>query len=419
VLVTDAGRGSAITVIRSLGRQGWRVIAADSDPRSAGLYSRHANQRLVYPDPVDDPDGFVLAMETAAAQGRFDLIIPMTDNAILPLSEARRRFDGLCQLAIPDEAGVETTTNKAKTLELARELGVPVPQTQLVETVDEALEAAEEFNWPIVLKPQASRVYHSHSAIDPLKVDYANNAEQLKRRMQRYEGRCAILLQQYVVGVGHGVELLMHRGRPIAAFEHRRLREVPTTGGVSSLRESVPLDPAMYRHAVGMLEALHWTGWAMVEFKLSDDGPVLMEINGRAWGSLPLSMHAGVDFPAKLAQLYLEQPPEADATPQLTYRQGVRSRNLQLDLAWIASVLLMPSRRPFLRLPRKRDAMAAILSLFDPRVRLDVASWRDPRPTVALITKTIRYFLRKLFFPVIGSRFILKVFFSGFFFLSH
>jgi len=397
VLVTDAGRGSAVTTIRSLGRQGRRVIAADSDPRSAGLYSRYVHRRLIYPDPIADPEAFVDTMEAAAAEGRFDLIIPMTDDALLPLSAARHRFNGLCRLAIPDEAGVETAGNKTKTLELARELGVPVPKTRLVETVDAALEAAEEFTWPVVLKPQASRVYRRHSAIDSLKVDYANDAAQLKRRMQRYEGRCPILLQQYVAGAGHGVELLMHRGRTIAAFQHRRLREMPLTGGVSSLRESVPLDPVMYGHAVRMLEALDWTGLAMVEFKVGDAGPVLMEINGRAWGSLPLSSHAGVDFPAKLARLYLEETPQDAPAAQLTYRVGVRARNLQLDLAWIASVLLMPNRRPFLRLPRKRDAMVAILSLLDPRVRLDAASWRDPRPTVALIGKAFRYFLGKLF----------------------
>jgi len=36
VLVTDAGRGSAIAIIRSLGRSGLEVIAADADPRSPG-----------------------------------------------------------------------------------------------------------------------------------------------------------------------------------------------------------------------------------------------------------------------------------------------------------------------------------------------------------------------------------------------
>ena len=45
ILVTDTGRGSAISIIRSLGRKGWRVIAADSDPRSLGFQSRYAHEQ--------------------------------------------------------------------------------------------------------------------------------------------------------------------------------------------------------------------------------------------------------------------------------------------------------------------------------------------------------------------------------------
>ena len=37
--------------------------------------------------------------------------------------------------------------------------------------------------------------------------------------------------------------------------------------------------------------------------------PVLMEINGRVWGSLPLAVRSGMDFPRKLVELYLDGPP--------------------------------------------------------------------------------------------------------------
>ena len=45
VLVTDAGRGSAISIIRSLGRRGMSVVAADADPSSAGFSSRTWRRR--------------------------------------------------------------------------------------------------------------------------------------------------------------------------------------------------------------------------------------------------------------------------------------------------------------------------------------------------------------------------------------
>ena len=55
VLVTDASRGSAITIIRSLSKMGWTVVAADATRRSLGFRSRHAHHRFVYPSPSSDP----------------------------------------------------------------------------------------------------------------------------------------------------------------------------------------------------------------------------------------------------------------------------------------------------------------------------------------------------------------------------
>ena len=51
VLVTDAARGSALAIIRSLGRAGYRVVAADASPRALGFRSRFAHARVVTPPP--------------------------------------------------------------------------------------------------------------------------------------------------------------------------------------------------------------------------------------------------------------------------------------------------------------------------------------------------------------------------------
>ena len=59
VLITDAGRGSAIAFTRSLGRRGVEVVAADEQRRSAGFASRYASARVRYPSPATDPDGVV------------------------------------------------------------------------------------------------------------------------------------------------------------------------------------------------------------------------------------------------------------------------------------------------------------------------------------------------------------------------
>lgn len=390
ILVTDAGRGSAISIIRALGRSHWRVIAADSAPNSLGFRSRYAVETLVYPAPEHARHEFVEALLGAARDRHIDLIIPVTDAVIIPLSEARDRFAGVTKLAIPDPEALAIVTDKMKTLALAEQLGVPAPRTCLVATVQEALAQGPALGWPLVLKPRASRLYREQAAMEAFTVCYAENAEQLGKQMARFEGRCNVLLQEYYTGEGHGVELLLHEGRPLAMFQHKRLREIPIHGGASALRESVALDSAMVDYATRLMGALRWTGLAMVEFKVGKAGSKLMEINGRVWGSLPLAVMSGMDFPSRLADLYLGDGGAFAGAPDANYHVGVKARNLELDMVWIASVLYGKKDYPFFPMPGRGQAVKALLELFNPSYKYDVQSFSDPQPGLAQIPKIVR-----------------------------
>jgi predicted ATP-grasp superfamily ATP-dependent carboligase len=396
VLVTDASRGSAISIIRSLGRKGIHVIAADSTCQCLGFHSRYIHETLVYPPPEFAPFEFVDSLAYAVRHKEIDLIIPVTDAAILPLSEGRKKFEGLCQLCIPDPAALELVTNKRKTLDLARRLGVPIPKTCIVNTLDEALQESNQLEWPVVLKPIVSRKLHEKNSIESFTVSYANNPEQLSAQMRFFEGRCPVLLQEYYSGIGCGVELLLYRGIPRAAFQHQRIREIPINGGASSFRESVMIDPELYDYAVRMMQALCWTGLAMVEFKIGRDGPKLMEINGRVWGSLPLAVLSGMDFPAYLAELYFSDPPENSPDLLKDYKVGVRARNLELDILWILTVLKGKKRYPFLPMPGRGEAVKALFGLVNPGYRFDILSLDDPLPGLYEIRKIIRKVGKKI-----------------------
>ncbi len=390
VLVTDADRGSALAIIRSLGRQGWRVIAADSDPRSLGFRSRYAQDRLLYPAPTVAPQAFVDTLYDAVREKEIDLVLPVTDEVLHLLAHARARFEEVCQLALADAAALELVTDKSKTLELAERLGVPIPSTRVVQTFEEAREAARSLRCPVVLKPALSSYYlPERGVIESCSVCYAKDLKDLSERMHRFEGRYKVLLQEYCPGIGHGVEMLAYRGQPVAAFQHKRLAEIPISGGASAWRESVPLDPTLYTYASRLVDALEWTGLIMVEFKVGKDVR-LMEINGRVWGSLPLAVLSGMDFPGRLAELYFGEPPVPNATPASEYKVGVRAFNLDLILLWIPQVLFGKQRYPFLPHPKRRQAVAAALGLLDPKQKWDIGSWEDPRPALAAIPKMAR-----------------------------
>lgn len=392
VLVTDAHLGSAVSVIRSLGRAGHHVIAASSERIAPGFFSRYAGERLLYPSPDVDAGAMLDRLLREVIARDVELLVPVTDDVIVPLTGVRAEFERRCTLALADPEALAAARDKRATIELARSLGIPTPRSAMVTTTAEAREEARRLGWPLVLKPMVSRVMSDGGPVQGLPVTYAGGFASLAERMQRFEGICPVQLQDYQAGEAFGVELLMHRGRPLAAFQHRRLREIPITGGASSFRESVALDGTLYEQAVRLLAALEWTGLAMVEFK----GPRLLEINGRVWGSLPLAVQSGMDFPARMADLFLNGPPPEEEPPATEYRLGVRSRNLELDTLWIASVLRKSRRYPYLAVPRRREALRAAARVLSPADGYDVIDGTDPRPGVVDLVRVGGKLRRKL-----------------------
>jgi hypothetical protein len=113
----------------------------------------------------------------------------------------------------------------------------------------------------------------------------------------------------------------------------------------------------------------------MVEFRIDPDGkPWLMEINGRFWGSLQLSIDCGVDFPWLLYQLCLGETVQGPAA----YPVGRRLRWLLGDLDHL--LLQLRGRGTAKGLADKISAVSHFMNFFDTRTRLEVCRRDDLGP---------------------------------------
>ena len=342
VLVTNGDTRPALAITRSLGRQGHEVIVAAERHPTLASASRFCAGRETYPAPDQGGDEFALAIADIVARRQVGLLLPVTEIATTLIAENRQLLPGGCALPLPSTDALRIANDKSKVLALALELGIPVPRSVTIASRPQAADPAG-LNFPVVIKPARSRVATASGWLSA-GVDYATNADELRRKLENLPAQLfPVLLQERIVGPGVGVFACYQNGRRVALFSHRRLREKPPSGGVSVLSESVPLDAEASRHAESLLSRLHWHGVAMVEFKRDNrDGSLrLMEINGRFWGSLQLAIDAGVDFPVLVARMAMGETVD----PILTYRVGVRSRWFLGDLDALLTILTRsPSR---------------------------------------------------------------------------
>ena len=381
VLVTDAHSNPALAVVRSLGQQKFRVtvVAEEGRLNLAGV-SRFAARTIVAPRAASEPAAYVHTVLDALGRERYALLVPVTDTTVAIVSRHRHAFDEVTSVALPGATALELALDKTATVRLAGEADVRVPSTRTFGSVDEALAASARLPYPCVVKPRYSRRWNGDGGVREGRVRFAGSPEAFRALYPAlHDPSAPPLVQEFVRGSGAGVFALVDHGRVLTAFAHRRIREVSPTGGPASLAESVAADERLVAPARRLLEAAAWHGVAMVEFK--DPGaphdPYLMEMNGRLWGSLPLAIAAGVDFPRLLAELFLGEAPRVPNS----YRIGVRCRHLRGDLSHLGGVLRGRREGWPDAFPGKLSTLAAIAP-WPGRWQPYNLRWSDPWPTI-------------------------------------
>jgi predicted ATP-grasp superfamily ATP-dependent carboligase len=307
VLVTDAPSNATLAVVRSLGRRGIPVgVCGFADEFNLSSYSRWASESFILPSPSRDARGFIDALARLLASGKYPIVFPTTERTIQLIGAARAVLPEWVRLPIPDAPALATVVDKERTIALARHVDVRVPQSWCPDSAEAAAALAGDLDYPVIVKPRQTNFLGDDGRL--AKTDYVvvRSANALLSAWQTVHAAVPRpLVQTLVRGRGVGVNTLWNDGQPVVWFSHRRVREIDLRGGRSTAAATVACDPGLLDAASRMLAALRWHGVAMVEFKWDDETGTswLLEINGRFWGSLPLALAAGVDFPYYLYQI--------------------------------------------------------------------------------------------------------------------
>jgi predicted ATP-grasp superfamily ATP-dependent carboligase len=336
ILVLDGHSAAALPVTRSAGRAGhWVAVGANRGVFAAAKLSRYCRMVLDYPVSTSEAQAFVQSILEFVRANQIDLVVPLTDWTLGPLSVERERFSGLCPLAMPSHSAIEFASDKFRTIELAQEVGIGVPKTHLVQSLAD-LSGLKEFEFPAVVKDRFSVRWIQQKAVFGV-VAYAYSPQDLQKRVaDRLEKAGDVLVQEFVSGQGIGFSCFVAGGKSFLPFQWLRVREVDPRGSASSARKSISLDDALVSQSQQLINRMGFEGIAMVEYKRTSDGPlILMEVNGRPWGSIGLPFAAGIDYPRYLINWWLEGklPPG-----KIAYREEILCRRAVGELTHLSNI---------------------------------------------------------------------------------
>jgi protein-tyrosine-phosphatase/predicted ATP-grasp superfamily ATP-dependent carboligase len=390
VLVLGHDTRAFLSVVRSLGRRGLEVHAGWCDGSAPAARSRYLHTVHEIPSPSLEQLAWRDRLLEILDRHQFDLVVPCNDPAVIPLQLHRTdlaTFDSSIYLL--DDRVFRIAFDKHESYELARSLGIRVPRRLRAASVEDLAAAGESFSFPVLVKPRASftadRLARKHH------VRWARSPHELQSLGQPLLSWGDVAVEERIAGCGAGVEVLAHHGEVLVAFQHVRVHEPPSGGG-SSYRRSIALDPELYAATRTFVRALGYTGVAMLEFKIDPERHTwgFIEINARFWGSLPLALAAGVDFPFYLYQMWVEGTRDF---PRV-YRTGIYCRNLVNDFHWMRKNWRADRHDPTVSAVARWRLPAELGRLVTLREHSDTLVWDDPRPGIAELWHGARRSLR-------------------------
>ncbi|TFG34228.1 carboxylate--amine ligase [Candidatus Thorarchaeota archaeon] len=312
VLVTDGAMKHTLAAVRSLGKHGLQVTVVEDSLLAESFYSKYCYSRRLL-RRKRGPEEYVLQLRSILKKEPHDVLLPISWYANYYISKYHHHLERLVSMALPNFESMEIAANKSHTMEYAERLGIKVPKTLVLNTVDDLHRAGDTIGYPLVIK----------GSTEGGTVRYAYNFKGIESAYKQLKHDRPIA-QQYIDGDGVGFFAAYDQGRCVAEFMHKRIREFPSKGGPSSAAQSF-YSKELAVQGKRLLDSLKWHGVAMVEFKHSRrDGLLyLMEINPKFWGSLELSIYSGMDFPYIAYNIALGN---ASLVAQKSYKLGVLFR---------------------------------------------------------------------------------------------
>jgi predicted ATP-grasp superfamily ATP-dependent carboligase len=241
----------------------------------------------------------------------------------------------------------DTLIDKGSMAKAAAAVGLATPEGRTYGTLAELRDDVAALPYPAVIKPSISR-------FTAKRVDRPADVE----RIGEVEG--PFLVQPFIDAPLRSIGGVMWEGRMVAAVHQRYLRTWPARCGGASAAETTGPDQELEERTLELL------GEHAGIFHVQLAGDLLLDVNPRVYGSLPLAQRAGVNLVGLTCDLLRgSAPPPAvlRGAPGIFYRSlegDLRNRLHELRRGRIGVVEAVSSLLP------RRNAAHGPESLKDP-----------------------------------------------------
>lgn len=318
VILTYCWNRVGYTILKSLHQKGLKVWAADTSKRNICSMSKFCTGSFTYPDPFTEEEAFIQVLKDKVAELRPRVLMPTHDESVVIM---RHRDEFPADLIIPYEGEEKLLllANKAKSTELARKAGVPVPD--VYKSIDEVK------SYPVVFKTVIGNSAKG--------VFFPKDREELVKLMDEHKNE-ETLLEEWIGGTDYSVDCVRWDGFCKTSVYHALVTK--TDGGGTTTQREIVYMPQLAAAALKLMDAVDFHGVCGLDFRYDAEKNKIayIETNARFTGGLATPVAAGFDIPWIVYKLATE----GKYTEPINVRIGTRTKWILGDIITLVGRIL-------------------------------------------------------------------------------
>ena len=282
--VVVGGDYQGLGIVRSLGRHHIPVCVID-DERSIARYSRYVTHAVHVPNLRNDDS---IVKELLALARRLNLkgwvLFPTREEIVAAVSRNRAQLTDWFRVPTPSWDTIQWVWDKRNTCDVARKLGLPIPETWNPRTTADLGQITTPF--PLAVKPSIKEHFFYTTRAKGWSASNPHELETLFHKAQNIAGTDEILVQEMIPGGGlyqFGYCAFFKDGHAVASMVSRRLRQHPHDFGRASTFVETVERPELEALSVSNVRAKSGRSWIRM---LTDFPTAVLDI---AHGRLSLS----------------------------------------------------------------------------------------------------------------------------------
>jgi D-aspartate ligase len=376
--IVISGHTMGLGVIRGLAQCDIPVILLSYDQSDAGIGSRYVQKTVAVPHPTKHEKAFVEALIAVVKIYPDAIVFPVSDASLSVVSRYKAEIESCgCVVACTEWDVTRLFLEKIYTYELAEAIGVPVPKTRLINTLDDAETYRDSFLYPCIVKPHQSHLFYQMFGT---KMFIVNNFDELVSCLRRaLDAHLDVMVQEIIQGPdcnGANYNSYHYAGEALVEFTAKKVRSGPP--GFGSPRVLLTQDiPQIRIMGAKILTAMNFYGFQCMEFKCDERDGIykLVEVNGRHNLSSMLAIQTGINFP------YLHYN-------HLAYGILPQQTDYCKDVYWIDLVRDIGYSLKYFR-SEKQSFASFIEPYLKPHI-FAILSRQDPKPFVRRVAQVLK-----------------------------